>query len=136
MAQSDDSHNGLEGTWRCRTHGPQLSDGRGAEEASRQCLHSPKGVRLPTRLQASFLSLSTPGLGTWQHTGGHTYSAVSDVFIFSPAGVWIQVHRLTRIIVLGSDANTYTDTVALEIFDTNGNLIVTGCGTTAASRLN
>jgi hypothetical protein len=37
-------------------------------------------------------------------------------------------------IELGDDANEFTDTVALQIFDTNGNLIVTGCATSVASR--
>ena len=65
----------------------------------------------------------------------HTYSAVSEVLIFSPVGAWIQTHRLTRIIEVGTDANTFTDTIALEIFDPNGNLIATGCATTVASRM-
>lgn len=61
--------------------------------------------------------------------------AVTDAFVFSPAGVWIQTHRLTRAIEVSIDGNAFTDTVALEIFDTNGNLIVTGCATSVASRL-
>jgi hypothetical protein len=59
---------------------------------------------------------------------------VSEAFVFSPAGAWIQTHRLTRAIELGSDANEFTDTVTLEIFDTNRNLIATGCGTSAGRR--
>jgi hypothetical protein len=59
---------------------------------------------------------------------------VSEAFIFSPAGAWIQTHRLTRTIEIGDDANKFTDIVALEIFDTNGNLIATGCATSVASR--
>jgi hypothetical protein len=66
---------------------------------------------------------------------GHRYSAVSEVFIFSPAGAWIQTHRLTRAIEVSFDGDAFTDTVALQIFDPNGNLIVTGCATSVASRL-
>src|SRR6266699_923419 len=110
-AQSEDggSHNGLQGTWRL-----QLT--------VRDC----QTGQLP--------SLSTPPLGVWRHTGDHTYSAVSEAFVFSPAGDWIQTHRLTRAIQIGDDTDDFTDTVALQIFDTNGNLIVTGCGTTVATR--
>ena len=79
-------------------------------------------------------SLSTPGLGVWRHTGRDTYSAVSEAFVFSPAGAWIQTHRLTRAIEIGNDADEFTDTVTLQIFDTNGNLIVTGCATSVAHR--
>jgi len=46
----------------------------------------------------------------------------------------IRTHRLTRAIELGSDANEFTDTVTLEIFDADRNLIVTGCGTSAGRR--
>ena len=66
---------------------------------------------------------------------GHTYSAVSEVFIFSAAGAWIQTHRLTRIIEVSNDGNEFTDTIGLEIFNTTGNLIATGCGATVASRM-
>jgi len=79
-------------------------------------------------------SLSTPGLGVWHHTEGHNYSAVSEAFVFSPAGVWIQTHRLTRAIELSNDGDSFTDTVNLEIFGTTGNLIATGCATSVASR--
>jgi hypothetical protein len=79
-------------------------------------------------------ALATPGYGVWGHTGGHSYSAVAEVFVFNPAGVWIQTHRLTRVIELDKDADDFTDTVKLEIFDPSGNLIVTGCATSVARR--
>jgi hypothetical protein len=74
-------------------------------------------------------------LGAWQHTQGHDYSAVTDAFVFSAAGVWIQTHRLTRAIEVSVDGNTFTDTVVLEILDTAGNPIATGCATSVANRL-
>jgi len=79
-------------------------------------------------------ALSTPGYGVWRHTDGHSYSAVAESFVFNPAGAWIQTHRLTRAIELDKDADEFTDTVKLEIFDTSGNLIVTGCATSVARR--
>jgi hypothetical protein len=59
---------------------------------------------------------------------------VSEVFVFSPAGAWTQTHRLTRAIEVDDDRDEFTDTVALEIFDTSGNLIARGCGTSVGSR--
>ena len=79
-------------------------------------------------------AIATPVLGVWAHTGGHNYSAVTEAFIFNPAGVWIQTHRLTRAIELDKDADEFTDTTKLEIFDTSGNLIATGCATTVGRR--
>jgi hypothetical protein len=80
-------------------------------------------------------SLATPNLGVWRHSVGHNYTAVTDAFVFSPAGVWIQTHRLTRAIEVSIDAEEFTDTVTLQILDTAGNTIATGCGTSVANRL-
>jgi hypothetical protein len=79
-------------------------------------------------------AVATPGYGIWGHTGGHSYRAVTEAFIFNPAGSWIQTHRLTREIELKKAADEFTDTTQLEIFDTSGNLIVTGCATSVGRR--
>jgi hypothetical protein len=39
-----------------------------------------------------------------------------------------------RSIEVSRDGNQFTDNIALEMFDTNGNVIGTGCGTTVATR--
>lgn len=80
-------------------------------------------------------SLATTGLGAWRHKEDNSYSAVSESFIFSPTGAWIQTHRLTRTIEIGNNGNEFTDIVNLKILDTSGNLIGTGCATSVASRL-
>jgi hypothetical protein len=94
-----------------------------------------KGGTLTLVTAGQLPSLFTPGLGVWQRTGDHTDSAVSENFVFSPAGVWIQTHRLTRAIEIDNDADRFTDTIKLEIFDRNDNPIGTGCGTSVANRL-
>jgi len=132
-AQSESQAGPLEGTWRgqltvrdCQT---------GAELRTFPALFTfAKGGTLTATTAGQSPALFTPNLGVWGHTGGNTYSAVSEAFVFSPAGVWIQTHRLTRAIELSSDANEFTDTVALEIFDTNRNLLGTGCATSAGRR--
>jgi hypothetical protein len=119
-AQSEESEShakGLQGTWRV-----QLT--------VRDCQ-----TNVTLRTTAGQLpALSTTGLGVWRHTDGHAYSAVSEAFVFSTAGVWTQTHRLTRAIEIGNNEDEFTDTVALQIFDTNGNVIVTGCATSVGSR--
>ena len=80
-------------------------------------------------------SQNTAGLGVWNYMYGRTYSAVSEAFVFSPTGVWTSTQRLTRVITLSRDGRRYTDLVALQILDTNGNVIVTGCGTSSARRM-
>ena len=132
-AQSVSQGGPLEGTWRvqltirdCQT---------GAELRTIRALFTfAKGGTLTATTAGQSPALFTPNLGVWGHTGGNTYSAVSEAFVFNAAGAWMQTHRLTRAIALSSDANEFTDRVAVEIFDTNDNLLGTGCGTSVATR--
>jgi len=132
-AQDDGSHNSLEGTWRLQVTVRDCQSGQ-ALRTFPALFTFAKGGTLSVTTAGQLPALSTTGLGVWRHTDGHAYSAVSESFVFSTAGVWTQTHRLTRAIEIGNDANEFTDTVALQIFDTNGNLIVTGCATSVASR--
>ena len=133
QSQDDGSHNGLEGTWRLQVTVRDCQTGQ-ALRTFPALFTSAKGGTLTVTTAGQLPSLSTPGLGVWRHTDGHTYSAVSEAFVFSPAGAWTQTHRLTRVIEVSNDTQEFTDTVALQIFDTNGNLIVTGCATSVATR--
>ena len=135
-AQSEESEShakGLQGAWRVQLTVRDCQTGV-ALRTFPALFAFAKGGTLTATTAGQLPSLSTPNLGVWRHTDGHTYSAVSETFIFSPAGAWTQTHRLTRVIEIGNDPNQFTDTVALQIFDTNGNLIVTGCATSVATR--
>ena len=133
-AQSEGSESqGLQGTWRvqltvrdCQTNV--------ALRTFPALFTFAKGGTLSVTTAGQLPALSTTGLGVWRHTDGHAYSAVSEAFVFSTAGVWTQTHRLTRAIEIGNNEDEFTDTVALQIFDTNGNVIVTGCATSVGSR--
>jgi len=132
-AQSESQAGPLQGTWRVQLSVRDCQTG--AQIRTFPALFTfAKGGTLTATTAGQSPALFTPNLGVWGHTGGNTYSAVSEAFVFSPAGAWIQTHRLTRAIELSSDADEFTDTVALEIFDTNGNVIVRGCGTSAGRR--
>jgi len=132
-AQSKAQSGPLQGTWRVQLTVRDCQTG--AELRSFPALFTfAKGGTLTATTAGQSPALFTPNLGVWGHTSGNTYSAVSEAFVFSPAGAWMQTHRLTRTIELSSDANEFTDTVALEIFDTNRNLLVTGCGTSTGRR--
>jgi hypothetical protein len=134
-AQSEDAgaQNGLEGTWRLQITVRDCQTGQ-ALRTFPALFAFAKGGTLTATTAGQLPSLSTPNLGVWRHTEGHTYSAVSETFIFSPAGAWIQTHRLTRTIEIGNDPDVFTETVNLEIFGTTGNLIATGCATSVANR--
>ena len=126
--------NRLEGTWRAQLTVSDCQTGAVLRTFPARFAFA-KGGTLTVTTAGQPPSLNTPGLGVWRHTVGHSYSAVSEAFIFSTAGVWTQTQRLTRLIHVGIGGDTFTDIVALEILDTNGNVIVTGCGTTVASRM-
>ena len=136
-AQSEGNNSqkrGLEGAWRLQLTVRDCNTGQALRTFPAVFTFAKGGTA--TLITAGQLpSLATTGLGAWRHAQGHNYSAVTDAFVFSPAGVWIQTHRLTRAIEVSIDGDAFTDTVALEIFDPNGNVIVTGCATSVASRL-
>jgi len=127
------SDNGLQGTWRVQLTVRDCQTGVALRTFPALFTFS-KGGTLSVTTAGQLPALSTTGLGVWRHTDGHAYSAVSEAFVFSTAGAWIQTHRLTRAIEIGDNEDEFTDTVALQIFDTNGNVIVTGCATSVGSR--
>lgn len=130
----DNSQRGLEGAWRLQLTVRDCNTGQ-ALRTFPAVFTFAKGGTATVITAGQLPSLATTGLGAWRHAHDHNYSAVTDAFVFSPAGVWIQTHRLTRAIEVSIDGDAFTETVALQIFDTNGNVIVTGCATSVASRL-
>jgi hypothetical protein len=137
MAQSENagSPKGLEGTWRAQVTVTDCQNPNVVLRTFPAKFSYAKGGTLTVTTAGQLPSLNTPGLGVWNHLYGRTYSAVSEAFIFSSAGAWTSTQRLTRVIEVGRDGNGYTDIIALEILDTNGNVIATGCGTTVANRM-
>jgi len=127
------SDNGLQGTWRVQLTVRDCQTGV-ALRTFPALFTFAKGGTLSGTTAGQLPALSTTNLGVWRHTDGHAYIAVSESFVFSTAGVWTQTHRLTRAIEIDNDEDKFTDTVALQIFDTNGNVIVTGCATSVGSR--
>jgi hypothetical protein len=127
------SDNGLQGAWRVQLTVRDCQTGVALRTFPALFTFS-KGGTLSVTTAGQLPALSTTGLGVWRHTDGHAYSAVSEAFVFNTSGVWTQTHRLTRAIEIGNNEDEFTDTVALQIFDTNGNVIVTGCATSVGSR--
>jgi hypothetical protein len=135
MAQSEDgrSRNSLEGTWHVQVTVRDCQTGAVLRTFPALFAFA-KGGTVTNTTAGQSPAIFTPGFGVWRHTQDRTYTAVSEAFVFDPTGVWIQTHRLTRSIELEGDADEFTDSINLEIFDTSGNLITTGCGTSVATR--
>jgi hypothetical protein len=135
IAQSDDTdvNLGLEGAWRVQLTVRDCQTGAPQREFPALFTFA-KGGTLTVTTAGQSPAMSTTGLGVWRRTGGHTYTAVSEVFVFSGTGAWTATHRLTRAIEIGDEGDEFTDTVQLEIFSTTGVLLATGCATSAAKR--
>jgi hypothetical protein len=80
-------------------------------------------------------ALRTTGLGTWQKAGGHEFTAVTMVFLFSPAGAWVATQRIANTFELGTNRDELTGNTEVNFFDTNGNLTSTACATVLGRRL-
>ena len=80
-------------------------------------------------------AMRTPGHGFWDYTGGRTFTATSEAFLFNPAGVWIGTQSLTQAIEFGGDFDEFTSNASIKVVDPNGNLLSTGCATAVAHRM-
>ena len=80
--------------------------------------------------------LGSPVLGTWQRTPGmRTFTSPIQFFTFNPDGSFAGTVKLERQIHLSADGNSYTATSTFQIYDPDGNLLFSGCGTEVATRL-
>jgi hypothetical protein len=132
---SDGSDNGLEGGWRLRVTVLDCNTGLPLRPTFDAVFTFAQGGTATAITAGQPPSLFTPQLGVWRHTYGHNYMAVGDAFVFNAAGTPIQTHRFTRAIQVSVDGDSFTDQIALQIFDTSGNQIATGCGTSVGTRM-
>lgn len=124
-----ESHGGkLEGTWRMQVTIRDCGSGA-ALRTFPAFLTFAQGGTLTETTTGFPPALRTPGHGVWEHLGGQTYRAVSEAFLFNPAGAWTGRQRLTQIIEVSNDGEEMNSNATNEIFDTNGNLIANGCAT-------
>lgn len=58
--------------------------------------------------------------GIWQRVSDHTFTGVSESFVFNSAGTWLGTERVTRTIELGDDPDTFTVTSTGVFLDKDG----------------
>ncbi len=76
-----------------------------------------------------------PNIGTWQRKGMRTFKSTLYGPDFNPDGTPAGTSIVTRHIQLSADGNHFTSTATTVVFDTDGNLVFSGCGTDVATRL-
>jgi hypothetical protein len=79
--------------------------------------------------------LGKAALGQWQHLGGSHYSAQFQFYRYDATGVWLGTQKVTRDIQLAPGGASFTGVIASTVLDVNDNVIGTGCGVEAATRV-
>jgi hypothetical protein len=123
----------IEGTWRVQVTLRNCQSGD-ALRTFPALLTFAQGETLTGTTTAFSPALRSPDHGIWGPTGRHTFSAVTEAFIFNPVGTWVTTQRITQAIEIGSDPNEFNSNATIEFFDTSGNLTSTGCATAVAHR--
>jgi hypothetical protein len=75
------------------------------------------------------------GHGAWRHTGGHAFEALTEAFLFTPAGAFNGTQRLRQSLEVGWDPDEFNATVSAEILDVQGIVLATGCATSVGRRM-
>ena len=75
------------------------------------------------------------GLGTWRHAGGPNFTSAFQFFTYAPDGTPAGRLKGSTHIRLGADGKSFRSNETFEVSDLNGTVILQGCGTREAIRL-
>src|SRR5213596_1558460 len=124
----------LEGTWEVQVTLRNCQTGAALRTAPAFLTFAQGGTLVETTTVFSSAQRS-PGHGFWEHTGGQTFKAVSKAFIFNPDGTWAGTQTITQAIEFGDDPDVLNSNATTEIVAPNGAVILSGCATAVAHRL-
>lgn len=79
-------------------------------------------------------SLRYPSLGRWHYAGSHKYRSAFSFFRFNPDGSYAGTQEVQNTIVLSNDANQFTSTATVAIYNPQHQLLASGCATEAGTR--
>ena len=124
----------IEGTWQVQVNLQNCQTGATLRTAPAFLTFAQGGTLVETTTVFSSAQRS-PGHGFWEHTGGKTFKAVSKAFIFNPDGTWAGTQTITQAIEFGDDPDVFNSNATTEIIAPNGNVILSGCATAVAHRV-
>jgi len=84
---------------------------------------------------ASDPSQRATGLGVWRHAGGRTFTSAFQFFTYAPDGTPTGRLRSSTRIRMSADGNSFQSSDTVEVSDLNGTVILQGCVTQEAIRL-
>ena len=123
----------LEGTWRVQITIRNCQTGEALRSFPAMATYS-RGRTLITSDSGFSPALRSPGHGVWSHTAAHSYSAVSEAFLFNASGALTGVQRIAQTIEVGGP-DAFEASVSSSISDLNGNVLARGCATSVGRRL-
>jgi hypothetical protein len=135
QSQQAASGRGLEGTWRVEVTLRDCNTGAALGSPFRSLLSFARGGTMTETTARFSPAVRGPGHGIWQHIQGSTFSSTFEAFLYNPAAVWTEWQSLTQTIEIGHDPNTWTANAHNEVFDTNDNLLASGCSTAVGHRM-
>ena len=124
----------LEGTWQVQVTLQNCQTGAALRTAPAFLTFAQGGTLVETTAVFSS-SQRGPCHGFWEHTGGKTFKAVSKAFLFNPDGTLAGTQTLTQEIEFGDDPDVFNSNATTEIVAPNGTVILSGCATAIAHRM-
>lgn len=79
-------------------------------------------------------ALRSAGFGHWRHLRRNEYQFAFRFFVFDETGVNIGSQIVRHNLVLSADRTTYSSEGTAEFYDPFGNLLVSGCSSSTATR--
>jgi hypothetical protein len=76
----------------------------------------------------------TPGEGVWRHTTDHNYEFRFKYFTFDAQNVFTGWTIIAGELTVDQSGDANTGSATIQVYDTNGNLVATGCGEVAGTR--
>jgi hypothetical protein len=76
----------------------------------------------------------TPGEGVWRHTTDNNYAFRFKYFTFDAQNVFTGWTVIAGELTVDQSGDANTGSATIQVYDTNGNLVATGCGEVAGTR--
>jgi hypothetical protein len=138
-AQSPDSasHRSLEGAWWVTVTQYDCTTGVKRPSFSSMLLFSRGGTLTEATSNPGFLpGQRSTGFGTWSESEHGTYSASDVAFILFTGGPFqLGSQKLIHTITLDRDADAFTDEAKVQFYNASGTLLMAGCASATATRL-
>jgi hypothetical protein len=127
--------NTIEGVWGVTRHGVNCDTGqdRGPSFPALITFHQDGTMLAQTYGPFPENAYGPAEMGVWQHGPGHTFSFRDLSYIYDDNGQFNGSGVVTATGQLTS-ANTFTYTATIQVYDADGNLLVTLCGRATATR--